>query len=260
MSQRQAANPTSARPLVELTDVYKIYRMGDQEVRALDGVSLSIAEGEFVAIMGPSGSGKSTLMHVLGCLDAPTRGSYRLNGEEVADLPDAELARIRNRTIGFVFQSFNLLPSFTALENVELPMIYGKTKDRRKKAMAALDRVGLGSRMDHKPNQLSGGQQQRVAIARAIAGEPKVLMGDEPTGNVALRQGEEIMQIFQELNQQGISVIIVTHENHIGRHSERLIQVQDGHILYDQPIRHRLWAHEWLAEPENAVASGPLNL
>lgn len=249
-----------AAPLIGLTDIRKIYRMGDQEVRALDGVSLAIREGEMVAIMGPSGSGKSTLMHVLGCLDAPTGGFYRLAGQEVSQLPDAELARVRNRTIGFVFQSFNLLPSFTALENVELPMIYGRKKERRRKAMAALARVGLGHRMHHKPSELSGGQQQRVAIARAIAGEPHVLMGDEPTGNVAMRQGEEIMQIFQELNDQGITVILVTHEAHIARHARRLIQVQDGRILYDRPISHRLLASEWLAQPENAVTSGPLEL
>lgn len=249
-----------AAPLIELTDIRKIYRMGDQEVRALDGVSLAIREGEMVAIMGPSGSGKSTLMHVLGCLDAPTGGSYRLAGQEVSQLPDAELARVRNRTIGFVFQSFNLLPSFTALENVELPMIYGRKRERRRKAMAALARVALEHRMHHKPSELSGGQQQRVAIARAIAGEPHVLMGDEPTGNVAMRQGEEIMQIFQELNDQGITVILVTHEAHIARHARRLIQVQDGRILYDRPISHRLLASEWLAQPENAVTSGPLEL
>jgi putative ABC transport system ATP-binding protein len=234
--------------------------MGDQEVRALDGVHLCITEGELVAIMGPSGSGKSTLMHVLGCLDAPTSGSYRLKGQEVATLPNEELARVRNRTIGFVFQSFNLLPSFTALENVELPMIYGRAKDRRRKALTALERVGLGNRVHHKPSELSGGQQQRVAIARAIAGEPRVLMGDEPTGNVAMRQGEEIMQIFQELNDQGITVILVTHEAHIARHARRLIQVQDGRVLYDRPIAQRLLASEWLAQPENAVTSGPLEL
>jgi len=256
----QHSPPPAAPPLIGLREIRKIYRMGDQEVRALDGVSLSIAEGELVAIMGPSGSGKSTLMHVLGCLDAPTSGTYWLNGEEVSQLPDAELARVRNRTIGFVFQSFNLLPSFTALENVELPMIYGRAKDRRRKALAALERVGLCDRIHHKPSELSGGQQQRVAIARAIAGEPRVLMGDEPTGNVAMRQGEEIMQIFQELNEHGITVILVTHEAHIARHARRLIQVQDGRVLYDRPIMHRLLASEWLAQPENAVTSGPLEL
>lgn len=237
--------------LVELSGVRKIYRMGDQEVRALDGVDLTIDDGEFVAIMGPSGSGKSTLMHILGCLDGVTEGSYRLHGTDVSELDEAELARFRNRTLGFVFQSFNLLPSFTALENVELPMIYGGVRDRRRLAVAALERVGLGHRMHHKPTELSGGQQQRVAIARAIAGEPRVLMADEPTGNVSTHQGEEIMQIFQELNDEGITVILVTHEPHIARHALRLVQVQDGKIVADSPIRERMLARDWLANPEN---------
>jgi putative ABC transport system ATP-binding protein len=240
--------------LIELNQVRKIYRMGDQEVRALDGVSLRIDEGEFVAIMGPSGSGKSTLMHILGCLDAPTDGTYLLDGEEVSGLDDIDLAQVRNRMLGFVFQSFNLLPSFTALENVELPMIYGGVPGRRKMAREALARVGLANRMDHKPNELSGGQQQRVAIARAIASEPHVLMADEPTGNVATRQGEEIMQIFQELNDEGITVVLVTHEPHIASHATRLIQVQDGLVVSDSPVRRRLMASEWLRSPENAVA------
>jgi putative ABC transport system ATP-binding protein len=237
--------------LVELTGVRKVYQMGDQEVRALDGVDLTMHDGEFVAIMGPSGSGKSTLMHILGCLDAPTEGSYRLKGTEISDLDEVELAQFRNRTLGFVFQSFNLLPSFTALENVELPMIYGGVRGRRRKAEEALERVGLANRMDHKPTELSGGQQQRVAIARAIAGDPQVLMADEPTGNVSTQQGEEIMQIFQELNDHGITVVLVTHEPHIARHSRRLVQVQDGLIVADHPIRSRILAREWLANPEN---------
>ncbi len=246
--------------LIELQDVFKIYTIGDQEVRALDGVSLSVNSGDFVAIMGPSGSGKSTLMHILGCLDAPTAGIYRLNGEDVGHLEDRELARARNRQIGFVFQSYNLLPSFTAVENVELPMIYGSTRKRRERARTALDRVGLSDRMDHKPTELSGGQQQRVAIARAIATEPAVLMADEPTGNVATRQGEEIMAIFQELNAQGITAILVTHEPHIAQHATRLVQVQDGKILSDRPIRHRVLASEWLAQPNNALTADILDL
>ena len=237
--------------LVRIRGVRKIYVMGDQEVRALDGVDLDIHTGEFVAIMGPSGSGKSTLMHILGLLDAPDEGVYELNGTEVSELDEIELAQVRNRTIGFVFQSFNLLPSFTALENVELPMIYGGVSGRRKKAELALERVGLGHRMDHRPNELSGGQQQRVAIARAIASEPDILMADEPTGNVATQQGEEIMAIFQELNDQGITICLVTHETHIARHALRLVQVQDGKIVADGPIRQRILAREWLAEPEN---------
>jgi putative ABC transport system ATP-binding protein len=256
LSGERTADPL----LIELTDIYKIYQMGEEEVRALDGISLQVTSGEFVAIMGPSGSGKSTLMHLLGCLDAPTRGSYRLNGEEIARMEDKELARVRNRLIGFVFQSYNLLPSFTALDNVELPMIYGGVKDRRRKAQEALKRVGLSNRMDHKPSELSGGQQQRVAIARAIATEPSVLMADEPTGNVATHQGEEIMMIFQELNDQGISVVLVTHEPDIARHARRLVQVQDGKILADQPISERIEAREWLARPENAISLGPLSL
>jgi putative ABC transport system ATP-binding protein len=254
------AAPATGELLIELTDIRKIYTMGDQEVRALDGVNLEVRKGEFVAIMGPSGSGKSTLMHLLGCLDAPTSGTYHLSGEQVGHLEDRELAEVRNRQIGFVFQSYNLLPSFTAIENVELPMIYGSIRNRRQRAKAALERVGLHDRMDHKPTQLSGGQQQRVAIARAIASEPEVLMADEPTGNVATRQGEEIMAIFQELNEQGITIILVTHEPHIARHALRLVQVQDGKIIADQPIAHRILAREWLALPENEVSMGPLNL
>ena len=250
----------STNVLIEMRDIFKIYTIGDQEVRALDGVNLEVHEGEFVAIMGPSGSGKSTLMHILGCLDAPTRGTYLLSGQEVGHLEDRELARVRNQQIGFIFQSYNLLPSFTAVENVELPMIYGSMRNRRQRACAALERVGLANRMDHKPNELSGGQQQRVAIARAIASEPRVLMADEPTGNVATRQGEEIMAIFQELNAQGITAILVTHEPHIARHATRLVQVQDGHILADQAIQNRILAQEWLALPDNAVSAGPLNL
>ncbi len=245
--------------LITLRDIRKIYRMGDQEVRALDGVDLTVGDGEFVAIMGPSGSGKSTLMHILGCLDAPTSGTYHLAGEEVSAMDDIELARIRNRMIGFVFQSFNLLPSYTALENVELPMVYGGIPNRRKRAEVALERVGLANRMDHRPNELSGGQQQRVAIARAIAGEPRILFADEPTGNVSTQMGEEIMQIFQELSDQGITIALVTHEAHIARHALRLVQVQDGHIVADSPIRRRILAREWLETPEN-LTTGILEL
>lgn len=245
--------------LIELREIHKVYVMGEQEVRALDGVDLRIEEGEFVAVMGPSGSGKSTLMHVLGCLDAPTSGSYWLDGEEISVLDDVELARVRNRTLGFVFQSFNLLPSFTALENVELPMVYGGVPGRRARARRALERVGLESRMDHRPSELSGGQQQRVAIARAIAGEPRIVMADEPTGNVATQQGEEIMAMFQELNDSGITILLVTHEQDIARHARRLVQVRDGRIVADGPIRARVSAREWLAQPQNS-ATGILEL
>ena len=256
LASRAASSPNGGvrHALIEMTGIHKTYVMGDQEVRALDGVDLQINSGEFVAIMGPSGSGKSTLMHILGLLDAPTAGSYLLEGQEVSVMDDIDLARTRNRVLGFVFQSFNLLPSFTAEENVELPMVYGGIAGRRKRARTALERVGLGHRLDHKPNELSGGQQQRVAIARAIASEPSILMADEPTGNVGTRQGEEIMQIFQELNDQGITVVLVTHEPHIARHSRRLVQVRDGKIVADAAVQHRLFASEWLANPENQAA------
>lgn len=238
----------SPEALIRLEAITKVYQMGDQEVRALDGIDLCIYEGEFVAIMGPSGSGKSTLMHVLGCLDAPTSGRFWLNDQEVSELDDEALARARNRTIGFIFQSFNLLPSMTALENVELPMIYGGRADRRERAAIALKRVGLATRMNHKPTELSGGQQQRVAIARAIANEPRILMADEPTGNISTRQGEEIMEIFQELNDSGITCLVVTHEPDIARHTRRLVQLQDGIIVADDEVAGRISAREWLVE------------
>jgi putative ABC transport system ATP-binding protein len=221
--------------LIEIEDVRKVYKTGDVEVHALAGVSLTIETGEFVAVMGSSGSGKSTLMNILGCLDRPTSGSYRLAGREVSTLDRNELAAVRNEELGFVFQSFNLLARTSALENVELPLVYrGITgKERARRATAALSRVGLGSRLEHTPAQLSGGQQQRVAIARAIVGEPKVILADEPTGNLDSRTSVEVMAIFQELGRAGITVALVTHEADIAEYASRVIVVRDGQIVSD---------------------------
>lgn len=224
--------------MVVMRDVTKIYRMGEVEVRALDGVSLTVEEGEMVAIMGPSGSGKSTMMNILGCLDQPTSGSYRLFGREVSKLTEREKARFRNREVGFVFQSFNLLPKLTALENVELPLVYagvGK-RERRERAKEVLARMGLEDRLHHTPQELSGGQQQRVAIARALVNNPRLILADEPTGNLDSRAGTEIMAIFQELNRQGITIILVTHEERIASCTRRIVRFLDGKIVADQPI------------------------
>src|SRR3569833_1390704 len=215
-------------PLLRLRDIRKRYEMGDQTVNALAGLDLDVFPGEMVAIMGPSGSGKSTLMHIVGCLDVPTSGSYQLEGIEVADMDEFELARIRNQKIGFVFQGFNLLARTTALENVELPLRYARRKDREERAGAALERVGLGDRLDHKPNELSGGQQQRVAIARALATAPAMILADAPTGSLSSVQSEEIMQIFQEINDEGVTVVMVTHEHDIGDHCRRIVSIRDG--------------------------------
>jgi putative ABC transport system ATP-binding protein len=250
MMGEKRLNPQAewGQPMLRLRNIYKVYWMGDQEVLALDGLDLDVSAGEFVAIMGPSGSGKSTLMHIIGCLDVPTAGSYEFDGIEVSDMDDYELARIRNQKIGFVFQGFNLLPRTTALENVELPLLYGHKKDRTERAIAALERVGLGNRLDHKPNELSGGQQQRVAIARALASEPRLILADEPTGNLSSVQSEEIMQIFQELNEDGSTVVMVTHEPDIGRHCQRMVQIRDGRVVEDEPVHGRLWAADVLAQ------------
>ncbi len=222
--------------LIEIRDLYKIYDVGGEPVHALDGVSLSIATGEFVAIMGSSGSGKSTMLNILGCLDVPTRGSYLLDGVETASRSSAELARIRNRKLGFVFQNFNLLPRTSALENVELPDLYmGRlsARERRRRAMELLSRVGLGGRESHTPAQLSGGQQQRVAIARALMNGPPVLFADEPTGNLDTKSSVEIMDLFTELSRDGITVVMVTHEDDIASYARRHIVMRDGKVMRD---------------------------
>ena len=220
--------------MIEVENVTKVYRMGDTELAALAGVSLSIADGEMTAIMGASGSGKSTLMNILGCLDVPTTGRYTLDGEDVGSLSDDRLAEIRNTKIGFIFQTYNLLPRLTALANVELALMYGDSRNRKQRALDALDRVGLSDRVKHRPTELSGGQQQRVGIARALVKDPGILLADEPTGNLDTRSGEEIMNILHELHRAGITAIIVTHEAEIADHSDRTITMRDGHIVDDQ--------------------------
>jgi putative ABC transport system ATP-binding protein len=227
--------------MIQLQDLYKIYRNGTQEIRALNGVSLEIAEGEFVAIMGTSGSGKSTMMNIIGCLDRPSEGTYLLDGTDITDYPDDDLARVRNRKLGFVFQSFNLLARTSAVANVELPLIYASVKpaERRRRATLALEKVGLGERLDHKPNELSGGQQQRVSIARAIVTEPRLLLADEPTGALDSRTTEEIMELFLDLNAAGMTVVMVTHEPDVAEYAKRIVRFRDGRILSDEPNPNR---------------------
>ena len=222
-------------PLIETRDLWKTYVMGDEEIHALKGVSIAIERGEYVAIMGPSGSGKSTLMNLIGCLDTPSKGTYLLNGKEVSQMNDNELARIRNEEIGFVFQTFNLLPRATALHNVELPLVYagmGK-KERLEQAKAAIEKVELTHRMTHKPNELSGGQRQRVAIARALVNNPSILLADEPTGNLDSKTGVEIMALFARLHQGGNTIIVVTHEADIAAYAHRVIAIRDGQVERD---------------------------
>ncbi len=229
--------PVNDAPLIRLRNITKVYQMGDMEVRALDGVDLDIARGEYIAIMGPSGSGKSTMMNVIGCLDSPTQGTYELNGKLASGMSDDELAQIRNEEIGFVFQTFNLLARTTALQNVELPLIYaGDTPtERHAKAQQALENVGLGSRSDHMPNQLSGGQRQRVAIARALVNDPSILLADEPTGALDSKTSIEIMDLFEQLFQKGNTIILVTHEEDIARHAHRIVKLRDGKVIHDEP-------------------------
>jgi putative ABC transport system ATP-binding protein len=233
----------SGTPVILVRDLTKTYTVGDVDVRALRGVSLEIPRGEFVALTGPSGSGKSTFMHLAGCLDRPTSGAYELNGRDVSRLSKRELAAVRNREIGFVFQGFNLLSRTSAIENVALPMLYGApmpARERRRRAAAALEAVGLGGRVDHHPNQLSGGQQQRVAIARALVNQPSLLLADEPTGNLDSRTSIEVMGIFQRLNaEQGITIVLVTHEPDIAEYAARIVGFRDGRIRLDRAVRQR---------------------
>ena len=226
-------------PLIELRDVYKIYHMGDSDVHASDGVSLKIYEGEFVAIVGQSGSGKSTLMNIIGCLDVPTSGQYLLNGEDVSELTDDEQAEIRNRTLGFIFQQYNLIPKLSVQENVELPLLYaGMTADERaERARSQIARVGLAGKEKNLPSQLSGGQQQRVSIARALAGEPSVILADEPTGALDSRTSREVLDFLQKLNDEGNTIVLITHDNSIAQEAGRVVRVADGRIIFDGPAR-----------------------
>jgi len=250
-------------PVVQIQDLHKIYESGEVPVHAVRGVSLEIHKGEFVALMGASGSGKSTLMNMLGCLDRPTRGTYRLDGIDVAKLDANELADLRNQKLGFVFQGFNLLARTTALENVELPMLYSRTKNLssaqlRDRALHCLDIVGLSRRADHFPNQLSGGQQQRVAIARALVNEPHVLLADEPTGNLDSKTSVEVMGVFQKLNDQGITIVMVTHELDIASYTKRNLILRDGVVVRDEPTPERHIAEAELAKIRAAEAAAKL--
>ena len=246
-------------PIIQLKGVKKIYQMGSERVRALDGVDLEIQRNEYVAIMGPSGSGKSTMMNIIGCLDTPTEGTYMLNGQQVSEMDDNELASVRNREIGFVFQTFNLLPRVTCLQNVELPLIYSGKRRSIRRAMAedALTKVGLADRMTHKPNELSGGQRQRVAVARAIVNDPSILLADEPTGNLDSRTGDEIMLLFEALYRRGNTLLVVTHEEEVARHARRIIRLRDGLIEIDEKVENPVLAGADIASvlPDEHVAA-----
>ena len=226
-------------PLIELKDIYKIYHMGDEDVRANDGITLTIYKGEFVAIVGKSGSGKSTLMNIIGALDVPTDGSYYLGGEDVSDMTDDQLAAIRNRMIGFIFQQYNLLPKLNLLENVELPLLYAGVgrEERRDRAMASLERVGLKEKWRNMPNQLSGGQQQRVSIARALAGDPSLILADEPTGALDSRTSREVLDFLKQLNAEGNTIVMITHDNSIAVEAKRVVRIHDGKINFDGDVK-----------------------
>ena len=235
--------------VIQIDNLTRVYQMGETEVRALAGVSLEVKRNEYIAIMGPSGSGKSTLMNMIGCLDTPSSGEYILNGNHVSQMNDSDLAEVRNREIGFVFQTFNLLPRTSCLANVELPLIYAgvKASDRKERALEVLDKVGLGDRVDHKPNELSGGQRQRVAIARALVNSPSILLADEPTGNLDTKTGDEIMLLFEELYRSGNTIILVTHENEIAEYARRIVRLRDGLVEKDVPVLNPVLEKETIA-------------
>ncbi len=232
-------NQKNGTPLIELNDIYKVYQMGDEEVRANDGISLTICKGEFVAIVGKSGSGKSTLMNIIGALDVPTEGTYFLGGQDVSDMKDDELAEIRNKMIGFIFQQYNLLPKLNLLENVELPLLYAGvgTAERRERALASLEKVGLKEKYQNRPNQLSGGQQQRVSIARALAGEPSLILADEPTGALDSKTSREVLDFLKQLNQEGNTIVMITHDSSIALEAKRVVRIQDGKINFDGDVK-----------------------
>ena len=248
--------------VIHLQDIHKTYHTGEVDVHAVRGVSLDIAKGEFVALMGASGSGKSTMMNIIGCLDRPTQGQYSLDGIDVSQLGRDELADIRNQKLGFVFQGFNLLARTSALENVELPMLYSRERlsgsSQRERALKALDTVGLGDRADHKPNQLSGGQQQRVAIARALSNQPSLLLADEPTGNLDTRTSIDIMGVFQKLNQLGMTIVMVTHELDIAQYTKRMVVMRDGKVVGDTPVINRLSAESELSRVQEEQKAAQL--
>jgi len=237
-SAQQVDAPRTAAPIISLRDITKVYKMGKQELKVLDGVSFEIEKGDFIAILGPSGSGKSTLMNIMGCIDIATSGEYILDGKNINARNEDELAAIRNRKIGFIFQKFNLLMKYTALHNTEIPLILRglRRKEARDKALAMLKAVGLEDRIDHKPTELSGGQQQRVAIARALVGEPDLLLADEPTGNLDSKSGKEILELFLQLNQMGHTIVLITHDLNVAREAKRIIHVRDGRILEEEVV------------------------